>query len=105
MSQGKFPAVSGEEGKLLEQESSPLTGVVPPAEAFGLAQRFHVPIHVALGALLLGGDDNVLALHVCPPGDVLRGAAGQGLLQHLASAVLAGPHLAAHAGHGRVHLL
>lgn len=78
---------------------------MPPTEAFGLAQCFHVPIHVALGALLLWGDDNVLALHVCPPGDVLGGTAGHGLLQHLASAVLAGPHLAAHARHGRVHLL
>lgn len=39
-----------------------------------------MPIHVALGALLLGGDDDVLALHIRPPGDVLRGAATDGLL-------------------------
>lgn len=92
-------------GEKPEQGSPTLTGIVPPTEAFGLAQCFHVSIHVALGALLLWGDDKLLALHVCPPGDVLRGTAGHGLLQHLASAVLAGPHLAAHPWHGRVHVL
>lgn len=67
-------------GGELQNAEHILTGIVPTPKAFGLSQGFHVPIHVALGALLLGGDDDVLVLHVRPPGDVLRGAAGDGLL-------------------------
>lgn len=76
------------------QQPTLLTGVVPAPEALGLTQGLRVPVHVALGALLLlWGYGNVLAPHVCPLGDVLRGTAGRGRLpDQLARAILIDAH-------------
>lgn len=76
------------------QQPTLLTGVVPAPEALGLTQGLRVPVHVALGALLLlWGYSNVLAPHVCPLGDVLRGTAGRGRLpDQLARAILIDAH-------------
>lgn len=72
-----------------------LTGVVPTTETFGLAHGLHVPVHVALGALLLlGGDGRLLAPPLYPPRDALRGSAGGGWLPHQpARAILIDAHL------------
>lgn len=72
-----------------------LTRVVPTAETFGLTQGLHVPVHIALGALLLlGGNCSILVLRICPLRDVLRGTAGRGwLLDQPARAILIDTHL------------
>lgn len=68
---------------------------MPTTEAFGLTQGLHVPVDIALGALLLmGRNGNILALHICPLRDVLRGTAGRRrLLDQLACAILIDTHL------------
>lgn len=84
-----------------------LTRVVPPSKAFGLVQGLHVPVHIALGALLLlGRNGNLLVFNICSPGDILWGTTrSTRFLQQFAGAILAGTPWTSNARNTKVIVL